>query len=289
MLTDALYWASADALALAARLATARDLPSADVLQRRIVTLLEEMERKAVEGGVSREDVHMAKYAIVAFIDEQISRSPWPGKQQWTLEPLQLVLFNENTAGEGFYQRLSALENDPSRVHVLQIFYLCLQLGFQGIYAVRGAAGLAAVTEGVMARVTRAINAGDAISPHGLPPDAGRSVVRRQAPLFALAAALFVLSAVAFVGLRVVLSMTVSSATKTIETQTARVGGGAKLCGSGSLPSSCSPASGWADTSCSSPSGSRSSPRSAWCSSSSPCSSTAGGAQAPRRARSSRS
>jgi len=35
-------------------------------------------------------------------------------------QPLQLVYFNENTAGEGFFQRMSALQNDPQRAHVLE-------------------------------------------------------------------------------------------------------------------------------------------------------------------------
>jgi type VI secretion system protein ImpK len=134
---DKMYWACADALSLASQLAWARDLPSPDVLQRRIAGLFEQMARKCREAGIPDDDVMEARYAIAAFMDEQIFRSPWPGRQQWMAQPLQMVYFNENTAGEGFFSRLQNLQQQPQRVHVLQIYYLCMALGFQGKFAVR--------------------------------------------------------------------------------------------------------------------------------------------------------
>ena len=74
----------------------------------------------------------VALYAIVAFMDEQILRSQWSGRQQWMSQPLQLTYFNENTAGEGFFTRMQALEQRPNQAHVLEIYYLCLALGFRG-------------------------------------------------------------------------------------------------------------------------------------------------------------
>src|SRR2546428_552240 len=96
---DKMYWVCSDVLTLATQLATARDLPSPDILQRRIDTLFEQMAGKAREANIPEADVNDAKYALVAFIDEQIFRSPWPGRNQWMSKPLQLVYYNENTAG----------------------------------------------------------------------------------------------------------------------------------------------------------------------------------------------
>src|SRR5580693_2257190 len=98
---DSMYWTCAEVLSLGAQLGTARDLPAPDVLARRIATLLDEVDKRGAEAKLPKQDLDDARYAIVAFIDEQLFKSPWSGRQQWMLEPLQLTYFNENTAGEG--------------------------------------------------------------------------------------------------------------------------------------------------------------------------------------------
>jgi type VI secretion system protein ImpK len=207
-----MYWACADPLSLASQLGAARDLPSADVLQRRVSSLFDQMARKCREAGIPDEDSNEAKYAIAAFTDEQIFRSSWPGRQQWMAQPLQLVYFNENTAGEGFFQHMSTLQNQPQRAHVLEIYYLCLCLGFQGQYAVRGGEGLGPIIDQLSARLGG--GAADVVSPHGEPREAFRGLMRRELPLVGLSIAFFGLAIVVFIVLKLVLSGSVSSAAR---------------------------------------------------------------------------
>jgi type VI secretion system protein ImpK len=222
---DKMYWACADAMSLASQLSTARDLPSPDVLQRRISGLFEQMARKCRDAGIPEEDVVDARYAIAAFMDEQIFRSPWPGRQQWMSQPLQLVYFNENTAGEGFFTRMQNMQQQSQRAHVLQIYYLCLSLGFQGKYAVHGGEGLGAVADYVGATVTRQLPSSDVVSPHGEPREAVRGFVRREAPIVLLSICFFALALVGFVVLKLILSGTLSDATAQMNQTTP---GGAK-------------------------------------------------------------
>jgi len=209
---DKMYWACADAMSLATQLASARDLPAPDVLQRRISGLFEQMARRCRDYGISDDDVLEARYAIAAFMDEQIFRSPWPGRQQWMSQPLQLVYFNENTAGEGFFTRVQYLQQQPGRAHVLQIYYLCMALGFQGKFAVRGGEGLAALADHVGAQVVRSLPGSEAISPHGEPRDPIRNFVRREMPIVALSIAFFVLALILFLVFKVVLASSASEA-----------------------------------------------------------------------------
>jgi type VI secretion system protein ImpK len=218
---DSMYWTCGEVLSLAAQLGGARDLPAPDVLKRRIATLLEDMDRRGLEAGIAKRDLDEAKYAIVAFIDEQLFRSPWAGRQQWMLEPLQLVYFNENTAGEGFFERVDVLERDPSRLHVLQIYYLCLALGFQGKYAVRGGDGLVAVMDRLSSAIGHALPFGDVLSPHGVPPDANRGRARREAPVYVLAGGLVVLAILVFFVLKITLGSATSDATAQMKAATA--------------------------------------------------------------------
>ena len=218
MLMDKMYWACADALSLASQLSSARDLPSPDILQRRISSLFEQMAKKCRDAGISDEDVLEARYAIAAFMDEQIFRSPWPGRQQWMSQPLQLVYFNENTAGEGFFTRMQNLQQQPQRAHVLQIFYLCVSLGFQGKFAVRGGEGLGALVDYVGAQVARSLPPSDRIAPHGEPREKVGNFARREAPIIALGVFFLLAAVVTYVVLRwIVLSGAVKEAKATME------------------------------------------------------------------------
>jgi type VI secretion system protein ImpK len=211
-----MYRACSDPLTLASQLALARELPSPDVLQRRMSSLFDQMHRRCREMGFTDEDAQDAKYAIAAFADEQILRSQWPGRNQWMAQPLQLLYFNENTAGEGFFQRLAALQQQPARAPVLEIYYLCLCLGFQGQYAVRGGEGLAPIIEQIASRLAAAGGTGEVLSPHGEPRDVFRGLMRREMPLVGLSLSFFALAVVVFVILKVVLSASVSNVAEDI-------------------------------------------------------------------------
>jgi type VI secretion system protein ImpK len=144
---EAMYWTCADAMTLAAQLADAQELPPPDVLRQRINVLFSSMSQRGKQAGITDTDLRDATYAIAALMDEQLLRSNWTGRTAWMAQPLQLTYFNENTAGEGFFQRLSALEQSPGQEHLVQIYYLCLALGFRGRYAVAGVGDVQAEQE----------------------------------------------------------------------------------------------------------------------------------------------
>lgn len=224
-LMQAMYWSCADALSLAVHIPGSPDLPPAPEMRQRVSALLDQMAVRGAEAGLTRDDVEDARYAIVAFIDEQIFQSPWSGKQDWLLEPLQLVYYNENTAGEGFFQRLQAIESRPERMHVLQVYYLCLALGFQGMYAVKSPDARNAFVEGLAAKIARAMPASDVASPHGVPPDVGRKRTGKTMPVLPVAVGLAVLAVVAFIGLKIAISASASDASSSMHKAAAQLAG----------------------------------------------------------------
>lgn len=213
---DKMYWVCSDVLTLATQLSSARDLPSPDILQRRIDTLFEQMSGKARDAGIPDQDVADAKYALVAFIDEQIFRSPWPGRNQWMGRPLQLVYYNENTAGEGFFQRLERLQMQPERRHVLEIYFHCLALGFQGKYAVRGGEGLLGLTEHVGSQIGSALPGSDVISPRGEAPETVRGLRQQALPVVAVGLGFVGFALVIFIFLKALLWFGTQSASATM-------------------------------------------------------------------------
>jgi type VI secretion system protein ImpK len=180
-------WVCSNVITLAMQLSSAQDLPAPEVMRQRIASLLDNMDQRAQQVGIPTEDVLEAKYALVAFIDEQLLRSGWVGVTDWMSRPLQLIYFNENTAGEGFFARLQALLHQPSRVHVVQIYYYCMALGFEGQYAVSGPQGLQTVMNQARQMIGAQYPASDAVSPHGVPSRSLGQAVRRNVPIVAIA------------------------------------------------------------------------------------------------------
>ena len=213
---EQMYWVCSDCLTLAMQLGSAQDLPAPQVLHQRITGLLEAMNARAAEAGIPQGDLSEALYAIVAFMDEQILRSQWSGRQQWMSQPLQLTYFNENTAGEGFFQRMQMIEQRPNQAHVLEIYYLCLALGFRGKYALQAAGDLDAVEERVGSALNRQLRSSDEISPHGYQSENVRGFSQRPAPLVLAGAAFFGLSLIVFIVLKVVNAMNASAGAEEI-------------------------------------------------------------------------
>ena len=133
-----IYLVCADSLRLAARLPTATDLPTAQELRQRVVAALDGVTSRGRSAGLPEADLGEARYALVAFIDEQVFKSSWPGRGEWMNQPLQLMYYREYTAGENFFVRLRALLQSGSRPFALEIYYLCMALGFRGAYGVSG-------------------------------------------------------------------------------------------------------------------------------------------------------
>jgi type VI secretion system protein ImpK len=82
------------------------------------------------------EDATNARFAVCAWIDEQIARSGWEHKDLWLKEQLQRTYFDTTDAGEEFFLRLERL--GPHQREVREVYYLCLALGFTGKFCNSG-------------------------------------------------------------------------------------------------------------------------------------------------------
>ncbi len=141
-----------------------------------------QLDRMVARGralGLQDADLEEACYALVAFIDERVLRSSWPGREDWMKQPLQLLRHRENVAGENFFRRLRALLEAPRRLPAIQAYALCLALGFRGVYQRSSdAAALAKFQRAAFRRLSAALPPLEVSSPHlDRPPgaDAPRS------------------------------------------------------------------------------------------------------------------
>jgi type VI secretion system protein ImpK len=75
----------------------------------------------------------LACYAIVSWIDEMLVDSPWSGAEWWSNNVLEVELFNTRLCFEEFYIRAKQAAILSQR-DALEVFYLCMMLGFRGLY-----------------------------------------------------------------------------------------------------------------------------------------------------------
>ena len=178
----------------AATLATAVQLRDVDepkedfeAFRARIKQLLADMESRAQQDGVPQQNIHLCKYALVALVDEVVLQSAWSFKDQWMGNPLQLEFFNDFNAGEEFYHRLDDLRHaDDERTRdVLEVYYLCLVLGFMGKFADRsGLEKRATLIEGLARELSAAhTTTREGLSPAWKPQDVAPAQ-RRQWPMW---------------------------------------------------------------------------------------------------------
>ena len=105
---------------------------SYDKVRANIQRLISQSESCIDNKKISREDYDMARFAVLAWIDEAIMSSSWDGKTQWQREKLQRLYYQTEDGGEIFFDRLNTLGFQKREVR--EVFYMCLALGFTGQY-----------------------------------------------------------------------------------------------------------------------------------------------------------
>lgn len=206
----------ADLLAFALELRRSGDPGDAEVLRAKIDERFRDMDVRARQADVPQQDVQLAKYAIAAFIDETILTSSWTIKDSWADKPLQLAYFNDFSAGEEFYTKIDAARG-AKNASVMEVYYLCLALGFRGKYVDLQGMEKKKILMDTMLREIKAAQPGGApgLSPRWQPPDALPALARNfPAWLVAAACGLFLLGL--FVLLSFLLGLRADSVLKTL-------------------------------------------------------------------------
>jgi type VI secretion system protein ImpK len=130
-------------------------------------------ESEAMSKGYPVEDTRLATFAVVALLDESILNSNNPVFADWPRMPLQEELFGGHTAGEIFFQcidRLLAHSDSPHLADTLEVFALCLLLGYRGRYSLGGPEGTHTVLEAIADKVRRIRGGVRPLSPDWAPP-----------------------------------------------------------------------------------------------------------------------
>ena len=145
----------------------------AGVFRNQMKAAIRAAESAAMANAYPVEDTRLATFAVVAFLDESILNSGNPVFADWPRMPLQEELFGGHTAGEIFFHcidRLLARGDSAQVADVLEVFALCLELGYRGRYSLTGQEGVRPVLGAIAEKMQRIRGGLGPLSPHWAPP-----------------------------------------------------------------------------------------------------------------------
>ncbi len=112
-------------------------LTPSNELRPMVEGLLTEFEQRGATLRYSGEQINSVKFALTAFVDETVLTAKHPLSKEWEKSPLQLEYFREHLAGVKFFEKLDELiKHIEAEAGVVEVYYLCMLLGFKGKYQV---------------------------------------------------------------------------------------------------------------------------------------------------------
>ena len=174
-----------------------------DKFRDRIRAFLIHFERDTLKTGSRQEDVSLCKFAFCALLDEIMLGSKLKARDSWELRPLQLEYFGNQLAGQTFYDELETLRRQGAQgLQVLEVFHMCLLMGFQGKYILEGSEKLGFLTARVGDEISHIKGRRAVFAPQWAAPDRIAHVLRSEVPLWAVASVFALVGLLGFMGIR---------------------------------------------------------------------------------------
>lgn len=149
---------------------------SADSFREHMRQALRTASQEAVQKGYTVDDVKIAAFSVVAFLDESVLASKNQVFSTWSRMPLQHELFGQDLGGEAFFhyaQQLLTRRDSAETADMLEVFYLSILLGYRGRYGMGATGELRATMDSIRDKIQRVRGGNSPISPQwALPAEA---------------------------------------------------------------------------------------------------------------------
>ncbi|KVV10894.1 MULTISPECIES: DotU family type IV/VI secretion system protein [unclassified Pseudomonas] len=144
------------------------------------------LEHDARAAGYSVEQVKDTQYALCAFLDESVLRAgESPLRSHFEVHSLQFQYFGVHLAGEGLFEKLTQLREDvKGNRGVLEVYHLCLALGFEGRYSLEQKEQLAYIANSLGQDLAKGQQVPQALSPDWALPDQVSHLLRYEVPMW---------------------------------------------------------------------------------------------------------
>ena len=145
----------------------------ANAFREQIWEAVKAAQGDALKRGYNGDDIELALFAVIAYLDESILVLHAPVFVDWPRLPLQQQRYGHDIAGEVFFQNLQKILS-RSETHeladILEVYYLCMLLGFAGRYSIGGRGELGSIMQQTADKIRRIRRTTGEISPRWMLP-----------------------------------------------------------------------------------------------------------------------
>ena len=145
----------------------------ANVFRQQVREAIKSADAEARKRGYDPQEIQLAIFAVIAFLDESILNLRSPVFADWPRQPLQEEYFGHHVAGEVFFQHLNNLvrmNDSQSLADLLEMFQLCMLLGFAGRYSIGNRGEITPIVNAVGEKIHRIRRSSPLLSPEWQPP-----------------------------------------------------------------------------------------------------------------------
>jgi len=194
---------SRDFISMVLMVRNGQEAESVEKFLERVDQWLREFEEKARAENYSAEAVKEAQYALCAFLDESVLKGGSGNiRDHVELDPFQYRYFGVHLAGEGFYDHLDNLRTDlRANVDILEVYHLCLALGFEGKYSFESRDQLRYIANTLGQDIARYRKWGESRHDSWQLPDQVGQLLRYEIPLWVYLLIIVVICLMVFGGL----------------------------------------------------------------------------------------
>jgi type VI secretion system protein ImpK len=189
-------------IALIGRLRTTVAMPNVSRVRQHAVTEVRTFEEELAKLRYPQDIASDAHYVLCAAVDQAVLSTPWGLRSEWASQGLRVTFHQDAGGGSEFFDVLKRVSADPARnIDLLELQYVCLCLGFAGMYQDRaqGPAQLLALRDEAYRRIRDIRGVPDAaLSVHWEGEHDRRHRLVRYVPLWVVAAAAGVIVLVCF-------------------------------------------------------------------------------------------
>ena len=122
-------------LTFASKIQSASECPNLDEFHRYSLDQLNYYRSQGWGIQADPNTAYQISYAMCSLVDEIVLNTPWGSTSRWSGDSMLINLHQEAWGGENFFNYLQELMQRPATsLLVLEFYYCCLSLGFEGKY-----------------------------------------------------------------------------------------------------------------------------------------------------------
>ncbi|MCP4972041.1 MAG: DotU family type IV/VI secretion system protein [Arcobacter sp.] len=113
------------------------DISSINELREELVSKINLFNDNAYKYDIQENEILVTRYVICTFADELINTNNLAKNNNWSNNSLLSIFHNETYGGENFFHLMDKFLKAPAKyVHILELMYTFMALGFEGKYRV---------------------------------------------------------------------------------------------------------------------------------------------------------